>query len=45
VPITVVEPDGPTGGTLDFSPEVILQRMAAGEAAARRVLEGVRRSA
>lgn len=40
VRITVVEPDGPMGDTLDFSPEAIRRRMAAGEAAARRALEG-----
>jgi len=40
VEITVVEPDGPMGDTLDFSPGAIRDRMAAGEAAARRVLAG-----
>ncbi len=40
VRITVVEPEGPMGDTLDFSPGIIRDRMAAGEAAARRVLAG-----
>ena len=44
VAITVVEPEGPMGDTLDFSPATIRQRMAAGEAAARRVLERARTS-
>ncbi len=38
VAITVVEPDGPMGDTLDFSPAIIRRRMEAGEATARRVL-------
>ena len=38
VPITVVEPEGPMGDTLDFSPDLVRQRVAAGEAAARRAL-------
>jgi NTE family protein len=38
VAITVVEPSGPLGDTLDFSPGVIRDRLAAGEEAARRAL-------
>ncbi|HET6923608.1 MAG TPA: patatin-like phospholipase family protein [Anaeromyxobacteraceae bacterium] len=45
VSITVIEPPGPLGDTLDFSPALIRERVAAGEAAARRVLERAARSA
>lgn len=38
--ITLVEPATPLGDTLDFSPEVIRARMAAGEEAARKALAG-----
>jgi NTE family protein len=44
VPITVVEPAGPLGDTLDFSPGAIRERLAAGEEAARRVLAGAGRA-
>lgn len=43
--ITLIEPAASLGDTLDFSPEAIRARLAAGEEAARKVLAGAARKA